>query len=550
MTATSVTVDCATIHRVKLRRSYAAYLVALQGSGKATGGDDSPLSPPWSWMMSSPGSITTKVVELLTRFNGRPDDRPDHDSIRAEDCWSAIAAAVSVDTNESELLDLAGVVTSCQDRKLSYLNQQLLLVELPITLLHRFAGDDRLDAIGQDAVELFGQQVLELLDDDGWPGAEVAGDFGQLAASWTRCVGLLNAIGWFIDDDAARALRWLPRQVMRLLRKDRTLMLSDSAATVSDDFLNSMLRVFGDADDAIIAARTVDRPKKPRPNLVMIDKSRNSISTWGGSLLFHDRWERNGCKLAAAFDAAGCHLEIAKKISLIRGPVFPQLMVDGNPVALLDEPDVLVDYVDGSVAFAEIEWQFENEVVMQRQIILSMDDKFAWIGDAITTAEVAEIDYRCRWKLADGITTVGETENTEGYLYDGKKMRALVIPPGANEWKTSRAPLQVNYQDQHFTITAQRRGRSLYAPVFIDLSPKRCLKARTWRQLTVAENLEIVADDVAVAYRVQVGKKQFVFYRSIAEPANRTFFGENVNTELFLGRLEKNHSMTELVEIE
>lgn len=327
-------------------------------------------------------------------------------------------------------------------------------------------------------------------------------------------------------------------------------MLSSSTAQANDQFLKLMLQVFGDADDQVIAKRIGDRPEQPRPNLVLIDKSRNSISTWGGSLLFHDRWERKACKLAAAFDSAGCHLEIAKTMPLICGPVFPQLMVDGNPVDLLEEPDVLVDYVDGRVAFAEIEWHFENEVVMQRQIILSMEDKFVWVGDAVVTPEVAEIDYRCQWNLADGITTVGESENSEGYLYDGKKMRALIIPPSAGEWKSERGPVKLNLAKNSFSMVARRRGRSLYTPVFIDLSPKRSLKPRTWRQLTVAQNLEIVSDDVAVAYRVQVGKKQFIFYRSIAEPANRTFFGENVNTELFLGRLEKNRSMTELVQIE
>ena len=108
----------------------------------------------------------------------------------------------------------------------------------------------------------------------------------------------------------------------------------------------------------------------------------------------------------------------------------------------------------------------------------------------------------------------------------------------------------MSFVDERVSIEATSRGRSLYVPLFLDLSPKRCLKPRTWRQLTVAENLEIVGPEIAVAYRVHVGKQQFVFYRSMSEPKNRTFFGENVNTEMFVGRLEKNRSMTELLQIE
>ena len=489
-------------------------------------------------------------------------------TLNTNDCLAAIATAAQVVAadNVSGLEQLTLLVDACCEQKLSYLNEQLMLVELPITLLYHSdcrdnqSGEDtlgnrqdihgRLVASTQDRVGLMCQRVSELLDDDGWPGPLAIQDFGILSASWTRSAALLQAMGWAIDDEATQLLRWLPRQIMRLLRKDRSLMLSKSPARVSGPLLDLMLKVFGDADDALIAKRTVDCPPSPRPNLVMIDKSRNSISIWGGSLLFHDRWERNACKLAAEFDAAGCRLEIAKTKSLISGHVFPQLIVDGNPVAPIDQPDVLVDYVDGRVAVAEIVWHLENEINMQRQIILSMEDKFAWIGDAVNAPRSVEIDYRCQWQLADAMCTVGESENTEGYLFDGKKMRALVISPAASEWKSGPSPAKLQLEKTDFTLTVKRRGRHLYAPVFIDLSPKRCLKPRTWRQLTVAQSLEIVDDDVAVAYRVAVGKKQFVFYRSMASPANRTFFGENVNTEMFFGRLEKTGVMTELVQIE
>jgi hypothetical protein len=164
--------------------------------------------------------------------------------------------------------------------------------------------------------------------------------------------------------------------------------------------------------------------------------------------------------------------------------------------------------------------------------------------------------YRCRWPLAKGVSTIAESETSEGYLYDGKKIRALVIPPALQEWKIGTAPptcsskgsLEMGSAD--FTLIQSGTGQALYAPLFLDLSPRRSKRPRTWRQLTVAEKLEIVPADVAVAYRVQVGKKQFVFYRSLGEAQNRTFFGQNVNTELFLGRLEKDRSMTELLQVE
>lgn len=473
-------------------------------------------------------------------------------------CFATLRAAAKLtdDAADPLMARLQPIIAACQDASPSYLNEQLMAVELPIMLLQKFDGDSRWLALVDAAIGLLSQRVLEVLDEDGWPGPDVAEDFGPLAASWTRSVALLRSVERSLDEDVLKTLRWLPRQIMRLKRFDQTLMLSSSPAIVPDELLSLMINVLGDADDATIFNRTLDRPSSPKPNLVMLDKTCNTISTWGGSLLFHDGWEKKACRISAEFDSDGCRMEIAKTKSLIRGNVFPELIVDGNPLPVVGQPEVLVEYLeclDRRVAFAEIQWTFENDVVMQRQIILSMEDKFAWIGDAVVTPEdarQAEIEYRCRWDLAGGISTVAESETSEGYFYDGKKMRGLVIPPSFNEWKSGRSAGSLTLGEDHFTMHAKRRGHRLYVPVFIDLSPKRSLKPRTWRQLTVAQSLEIVDGDVAVAYRVHVGKQQFVFYRSMAEPENRTFFGENVNTEMFLGRLEKNRTMTELVQIE
>jgi len=478
------------------------------------------------------------------------------DKLNVSDCLAVLNAAINMNSACADplLKRLDAISSECQNNQLSYLNEQLILVELPITLLHKFAGEasggrDRRTS-ANEAINLLSQRVKSVLDEDGWPGAEVRQDYGPLVASWTRSVVLLRSLQLELDEEVSQVLRWLPRQVMRLKRFDGSLMLSTSSATVSVELLSLMIEIFGDADDAVIFKRTVHRPASPRPNLVMLDKSCNTISTWGESLLFHAGWEKKSCRISAVFNKQGCQLEIAKVKTLIHGNVFPELIVDGNPLTIVEQPDVLVEYLGGRVAFAEVEWRFDNDVVMQRQIILSLEDKCAWIGDAVVAPAKSDFEYRCRWDLGEGISNIEESETSESYLHDGKKIRGMVVPPDLSEWKSDRSRGQLSVAEDHFTMTVKRHARSIYVPVFFDLSPKRSLKPRTWRQLTVAENREIVNEDVAVAYRVHVGKQQFAFYRSMADPKNRTFFGENVNTEMFLGRLEKNRSMTELVQIE
>ena len=93
-------------------------------------------------------------------------------------------------------------------------------------------------------------------------------------------------------------------------------------------------------------------------------------------------------------------------------------------------------------------------------------------------------------------------------------------------------------------------GSCLAASLLFDLKPKRSLKPRTWRSLTVAENLEIVPKDLAVAFRVQIGKQQWLFYRSLARTGNRTFLGENVVDEFYAGRIDLKGNVQSLAEVE
>ena len=459
---------------------------------------------------------------------------------------------------------------------LEFIEQQRWLAELPLTLAFLLDGVAPTEALIESGLTTMNDLIASTLDTDGWPSADVLDDFGELATSWLSCRQIADALGnERVGNDSAtgicdpsveavqEAIEGMPRQLMRLLRGDRSLMMTERNQRITEDMLAALIESSTESVDALIYERTGKYPIKPRPNHVDLDRSRNSISRWGNNFLFHDGWERKACKVAAIFDAFGCRLEICKKKTLIFGDAFPEVSFLGQTLAIEDEPEILVSLTNDQIAFVEIQWTLTGGVVLQRHIALSMEDKCAWVGDVLLPPDHSEssseggggeFQYRCRWPLGAGITTVSEYETTEGYLFDGKKIRAMVIPPALSEWQveTSRRSGvgKLELDKTSFTIHQSGVGKAMYVPLFFDLSPRRCKRPRTWRQLTVAEKLTIVPNDVAVAYRVQVGKKQFVLYRSLGKPASRTFLGQNVNKELFFGRLEKDRSMTELLQVE
>jgi hypothetical protein len=89
----------------------------------------------------------------------------------------------------------------------------------------------------------------------------------------------------------------------------------------------------------------------------------------------------------------------------------------------------------------------------------------------------------------------------------------------------------------------------MYCPIVMDLDERRLAAPLTWRQLTVAEKMQTVPRDVAVAYRVQAGDDQWVVYKSIGPRANRTFLGQNHSTEFVFGRFVEGN-FERLIEVE
>jgi hypothetical protein len=56
--------------------------------------------------------------------------------------------------------------------------------------------------------------------------------------------------------------------------------------------------------------------------------------------------------------------------------------------------------------------------------------------------------------------------------------------------------------------------------------------------------------DHAVAYRAQIGREQWVLYRSLTNRANRTFISQNVSSEFFIGRFDSEGEVEELLQVE
>ena len=161
----------------------------------------------------------------------------------------------------------------------------------------------------------------------------------------------------------------------------------------------------------------------------------------------------------------------------------------------------------------------------------------------------AQIEYRCSLPLVPGTSFEPCDETREGLLITGRHRR-LVLPLALPEWQAERAAGSLELTAAGLSLSQSASAARLFAPLFVDLDPSRARRPRTWRRLTVAEQLAVVPSDSAAAFRIQIGAQQWLVYRSFRQPSNRSVLGQNVAYECLVGRILRTGDVKELLEIE
>ena len=455
--------------------------------------------------------------------------------------WSALRTLISM-TDTSRVLDDSRVVV-----------RQMLTIELPLVLARQLPSVPACKLLCEPASEFIIVEQSELLDSDGWIRASHVADVPLLLSTWTRCWFLLEELDRELSESGQVAWEWFVRQAMRLLRNDEQWMLSDAPPTTTRELIQAAVATSTDKTDQRIVNQLLR--KKPYSKKKRIKEKREStFSEWAGLGVLRSNWNSNSPKVAVVAGPAHFEMEICRDRKLMMARGLPEVSVNGRQLKPVSEWEAVCDHVDKSVEYLELEINFESDVVLQRQICLARNEQFLYLADVVLSKSVERIDYSQVFSPPPSVAVLEETETREMYLCEGGPVRALLMPLAMPEWKSARSDHSLTQGKSgsgiKLTLAQSALCQNLCAGLFIDLSPKRSCKPRTWRQLTVAESLEIVSSDVAVAWRVRTGKDQYVFYRSMTEPSNRSFIGQNYAGEFFVGKFEKDGNATQLLSIE
>jgi hypothetical protein len=352
---------------------------------------------------------------------------------------------------------------------------------------------------------------------------------------------------------AGHQYEWLVGQALRLVRHDGSQVLSRGPAGAwCEELFAAALRFGGNQHDHDIAALVLPRAKRAAKRRA--DESAlpgpATHSEWAALAVLRPRWSRSGERLAVAYPQRQVQVELGcGKDVLWSGPWELEVRIDGQPAEPDSDWEQLCWVSDDDVDFLELEIELSGGLRVQRQMLLARQDHFLLLADAVLCARPGRLEYRGRLPLCPGVSLRGADQSREGLLV-GSKRRALVLPLALPEWQADRRVGQLVQTANGLELRQSARASRLYAPLFFDLDRGRMTRRRTWRQLTVAESLAVQPDEVAVGYRVAVGKEQWLIYRSLAEKANRTLLGHNLSTETLVAQFHRSGEVEPLLEIE
>lgn len=365
-----------------------------------------------------------------------------------------------------------------------------------------------------------------------------------LAASWLRSRELIARGGLPADAAALDRGVILVREGLRALRRDGRALFGRCAATASDRrrWAEDAAPLDGGLPrvERMLAGGRAARARGALPA--------SSISSEdAGTSILRNSW--HGDSHAVATRVADTRFEaelLAAGVPLLSGAWQTRVAADGVPL----EPAGVWEHVcfesDEEGDYLEYGLDLAGGWSIERFLFLPRNEGLCLAADALLGERPADVTYELSMPLADGVSFEPERETHEGRLGP-----ARVLPLALPEWRGDRRRHgELASSGGALVHRAAARGARHLFPLWIDLDRSRRNREATWRRLTVAEDRAICSEELVVAFRVQVGKRQWLLYRSLGERGNRTVLGQNLVYELTVGRLNPEGELEKLVEIE
>jgi hypothetical protein len=380
-------------------------------------------------------------------------------------------------------------------------------------------------------------------------------------ASVVRCRALANSLGlrkWYPPQQ--RALAELLRHAARWSRPDGTQLLGAGRTSPRAQAMWDALRKQTKSPKSMLTAmafsglggKDLRELRKKKRDAIKLP-ALTYYSDDAACVCMQSDWTKKGSRLALDFSDSEIFIEALgpKGKPVLAGEWTASVELEEQSQIKLDEWSELCWFSDEDVDYLELEAKFGQHARVQRQVVLFRQERLLLLADALLCEQEGAWSLNARIPMAGGIRFEPMKKTTEGCLVTPAGDRCLTLPLNLPEWRRQLLAGELAVEGEDLVAKNQCNSRRLYSATLISLCNSHARKPFTWRRLTVGEDLRIVGQDEAAAFRVQIGSQQWVFYRTLAEAKRRTAVGMHTVADFYAGRLDKdNGDVDTLIQVE
>ena len=451
---------------------------------------------------------------------------------------------------------------------------ETLAARFVLTVSRLFCDIEACRCLDRDATAALAAEIRRLVSSEGTVSLRGSAAMVERVVRWSAARDVAVATGdlpWdgptekVFGKAAATTLRLLGGQGRLLVGAGRMpAAYSDPVLAVAAESRRGRVRRTAEAVQEPLHRPRARRGKKSNIRHEVL-LSRDLHDAAAAIAIMRSGWERNAIRVLLEYRDAVPHLEIAVGDRLlVDGPWQWRASKGGRPLEMEGPWSLSCWESDKKGTYLEIVAPLSGGLQIDRQIVLLPRDRVALLADAIThrpdAPEGDALPEPLRSHAGGGLrlesvvplaaTLEGEQaeETREILLYDTKP-RMMALPLALPEWKTAgRGGFAAT--PEGLAVDHQAAGARCYSPLWLDFEPARQGRPLTWRQLTVADTRQNLPPQQAAGFRVQEGLEQWLVYRTLDEPRNRTVLGCNISCGFLMGRIGRDGVVDRLIEIQ
>ncbi len=429
-----------------------------------------------------------------------------------------------------------------------------------LTLARLFADIEACRCLEATATDALTAEIDRLVSPGGVVNVASGGDMVRRVVRWTTCRELAEATGAAIwGGPTERRWREAATASVRLLgRHGRQI---EGAGLMPLPFTAPLLAAVATLEGrrarTVKMLRAAGRGSKPAARCLRLHLNDPEAAV----AILRTGWDARAIRVLCDYRQTVPRLEIATGDRMLaEGDWEWSLSVDGERLDPEGPWSVACWEPGAKACYLELTAALPGGRQFERSLVLLPRDRVLLLADAVTTSAppaltAADSDPNTGWlkyasslPLAAGLEAVAANETREIVIRDAA-VRFMACPLALQEW---RVPVRGGFTATagNLRLAQDSPGRRLYAPLWLDLEPARIGRPLTWRQLTVADTRQNLGPHQAAGFRVQAGLEQWLVYRSLDAPRNRTLLGCNVACEFLLGHIKRKGEVKRTLEIQ